>query len=65
MEDYNDELMDDNSEIITYNKPTDEKSTGAFVGIFTCVSVTKRLLGIHKRFIITPNQLYRYIKNEF
>lgn len=27
--------------------------------VFTCVEAIKRLLGIHKRFIVTPWQLYR------
>ena len=31
---------------------------------FTCVEVVKRLLGIQKKFIITPYQLYKYIKKE-
>ena len=31
---------------------------------FTCVEVVKRLLCIKKSFIITPYQLYKYIKKE-
>lgn len=30
---------------------------------FTCVEAVKRVLGIHNRFIVTPWQLYRHIKN--
>lgn len=64
MEIYNDALMSDTSEIITYNKINDRKMNYSFFGVFTCVSVTKRLLGIHKRSIITPAQLMRYLQNE-
>ncbi len=31
--------------------------------IFTCVEACKRVLGIHKRFIITPWQLYKYLQS--
>jgi hypothetical protein len=31
------------------------------VAFFSCVSAVKRVLGLHKRFIITPWQLYRYL----
>jgi len=57
----------ENSVIIPYNKKPQEKKYNvmySFFGIFTCVSVVKRQLGIHKRWIITPNQLMRYIQNE-
>lgn len=30
---------------------------------FTCVEAIKRILGIHKRFIITPWQLYQFLEN--
>lgn len=30
--------------------------------IFTCVEAVKRVLGLHKAFIITPWQLYRFLK---
>jgi hypothetical protein len=30
-------------------------------GLFTCVEAVKRVLGLHKRFIITPWQLYRHL----
>lgn len=30
--------------------------------IFTCVESIKRILGIHKRFIITPWQLYQHLE---
>ena len=29
--------------------------------LFTCVEAVKRMLGIHKRFVITPWQLYRHM----
>ncbi len=29
--------------------------------IFTCVEAVKRVLGIHRRFILTPWQLYQYL----
>ena len=31
-------------------------------GVYTCVEVIKRYLGIHRRFIFTPWQLYRYLQ---
>lgn len=31
--------------------------------VVTCVELIKRILGIHKRFIITPWQLYRFLNN--
>ncbi len=30
--------------------------------IFTCVEAVKQVLGLHKRFIFTPWQLYRYLQ---
>lgn len=30
---------------------------------FTCVEAVKRVLGLHKRSIVTPWQLYRHLKN--
>jgi len=30
--------------------------------LFTCVEAVKRVIGLHKRFIITPWQLYRYLQ---
>ena len=32
------------------------------VAVFNCVEAVKRVLGLHKRSIITPWQLYRYLK---
>ncbi len=32
------------------------------VMVFTCVEAVKRVLGIHRRFIFTPWQLYRHLK---
>lgn len=51
-------------EVIPYNAKLEEKVNDVFFGVISCVSVVKRVLGIRKRSIITPNQLYRYIKNE-
>jgi len=31
---------------------------------FTCVEAVKRILGIHKRWIITPWQLYKFLKTQ-
>ncbi|NRA79856.1 MAG: hypothetical protein HRU18_16750 [Pseudoalteromonas sp.] len=62
---YNDIFMNDNSVMIPYDIKEAVKGIGfSFCGILTCVSVTKRLLGIHSRRIITPRQLMRYLKNE-
>lgn len=41
------------------------KSTGAcFHGIITCVSIAKYLLGIKKLTVITPYQLYKFVRKE-
>ncbi len=40
----------------------DRPHASAPFGIFTCVEAVKRVLGIHKRRIITPYQLYRHLK---
>ena len=32
--------------------------------LFSCVEVVKRVLGIHRRFIITPWQLYKHLQKE-
>ena len=32
--------------------------------MFTCVEACKRILGIHNRFILTPWQLYKYLKGQ-
>jgi len=31
---------------------------------FSCVEAVKRVLGIHKSFILTPWQLYRFLRKE-
>ena len=31
--------------------------------VFTCVEAVKRVVGIHKRFILTPWQLYRHLSS--
>lgn len=33
------------------------------MGLFSCVEVVKRLLGIHGLSIVTPYKLYKYLKN--
>ena len=38
-----------------------ELNSPAPIGIFTCVEVVKRILGIHARRIFTPWQLYHYL----
>ena len=38
--------------------------TKASLGIFSCVEVAKRLLGIHKASILTPYNLYNFLKNK-
>jgi hypothetical protein len=32
--------------------------------LFTCVEAVKRVLGVHSRSVITPWQLYRYLKHK-
>lgn len=32
--------------------------------LFTCVEAVKRVLGVHKRTVITPWQLYRYLSRD-
>ncbi|MBI1326006.1 MAG: hypothetical protein GC136_00010 [Alphaproteobacteria bacterium] len=33
-------------------------------GFYSCVAVIKRLLGVHKPFVLTPYQLYKYLINQ-
>ncbi len=33
------------------------------IGVFTCVELIKRVLGIHKFFLFTPHQLYKFLTN--
>ena len=33
--------------------------------MFTCVEAVKRILGIHKRWILTPWQLYRHLTKNY
>ncbi|HEX9703380.1 MAG TPA: hypothetical protein VGA19_11060 [Rhodospirillales bacterium] len=33
------------------------------VGLYTCVEAVKRLLGIHARLVLTPWNLYNFLKN--
>lgn len=39
------------------------KSPAPFM-LFTCVEAVKRVLGLHKRFIFTPWQLYRFLRGK-
>ncbi len=43
---------------------TREIKRSAPIMLFTCVEACKRILGIHKRFIFTPWQLYRHLLME-
>lgn len=54
----------DDIEVIKHNAILDEEKNDVFFGFISCVSVVKRVLGIRKRSIVTPNQLCRYLKNE-
>jgi len=40
------------------------KQVPAPVELMTCVSIIKRILGIHNIFIITPYQLYKYLNKQ-
>lgn len=42
--------------------PLDHKRAAPLM-MFSCVEAVKRLLGIHKRFILTPWQLYQFLKS--
>ena len=33
--------------------------------VFTCVEAVKRVLGLHRRLVFTPWQLYRHLLNDF
>lgn len=44
-------------------KITRDHKKAAPVMIFSCVEAIKRLLGIHKRFVFTPHQLYLFLKS--
>lgn len=41
-----------------------DKSKSAPCMIFTCVEAVKRIIGVHKRSVITPWQLYRFLKKQ-
>lgn len=44
--------------------PIVEKQVQAPFGVFSCVEVIKRIIGLHQPFIITPWQLYNHLKGE-
>ena len=54
----------DECEVIPVDATAISSYNRQMFGVFTCVSIVKGLLGINKRFIITPNQLKRYLQNE-
>ena len=41
-----------------------DQKRAAPIMMFTCVEAIKRLLGIHRRFVLTPWQLYQCLKNK-
>lgn len=43
---------------------TRDRKKAAPMMVFSCVEAIKRLLGIHARFIMTPHQLYRFLKSQ-
>ena len=47
---------------IVYVPKRFEMSKGFSLGIFTCVEVVKRILGISKISIVTPFRLYKFLK---
>tara|TARA_B100001179_G_C18564594_1_gene392178 strand:+ start:564 stop:986 length:423 start_codon:yes stop_codon:yes gene_type:complete len=42
--------------------PNYKRTKPAPLMLFTCVEAVKRVLGIHDRYIITPYQLYKFLK---
>lgn len=46
---------------ITVPSAVEQKHSPAPWAPFTCVEAVKRILGLHKRFIFTPWQLYRHL----
>ena len=55
-------LADRGHEIVEAN--IDQPAKPAPWRLFSCVEAVKRVLGIHKRFMITPWHLYRYLKKQ-
>lgn len=53
--------MEDRGHVVVKAK-MEKPETPAPWGVFTCVEAVKRVLGLHKRSIITPWQLYRYLE---
>lgn len=49
--------------VVKANIDKENRKVSPFV-FFTCVETIKRILGIHKRFIVTPWQLYRFLTKE-
>ena len=45
--------------------PLSRISKPAPISVYSCVEAVKRVLGIHKRFIFTPWQLYRHLQKHF
>ncbi len=43
------------------DKDIDKKDNRFSFGIFTCVEVIKRILGIKNKFILTPYRLYKFL----
>ncbi len=41
------------------------RKTALPLSVFTCVEAVKRVLGLHRFFILTPWQLYRHLLNDF
>jgi len=62
--DLSEELSKDYRCYIYKTKTENFKKRNYWVGFNTCVGITKRLLGIRKPFIFTPNQLESYIKEK-
>lgn len=55
-------LYDPEAKIIKVTSHINFKDVVHGIGIFSCVTTIKALLGIKKRIIITPFQLYEYLR---
>ncbi|MBI1425821.1 MAG: hypothetical protein GC149_20550 [Gammaproteobacteria bacterium] len=55
--------LEQRGQIVVEAKIDRSRKNPAPVALFTCVEAVKRVLGLHRFFILTPWQLYRHLLN--
>ena len=56
------DLMVGNYKLVTVDMDVNPLKYHNPFGLMNCVSLTKKVLGLNKPWIITPYQLYKYLK---